>query len=111
MYIIDISHNLEQQELADIWQGLMCKSMQEISKEENEITHEFTKHDFFYQKELPDDMKFFVFKIKQKAKQNYYDIVKETSSDKRFTLISREIMKKKLYLSIITIGHMIIARL
>tara|TARA_Y100001938_G_scaffold33630_2_gene46172 strand:+ start:57340 stop:63942 length:6603 start_codon:yes stop_codon:yes gene_type:complete len=84
MYIIDISHNLEQQELADIWQGLMCKSMQEISKEENEITHEFTKHDFFYQKELPDDMKFFVFKIKQKAKQNYYDIVKETSSDKRF---------------------------
>ena len=33
---------------------------------------------------MPDDMKFFVFKIKQRAKQNYYEITTDSRDDDRF---------------------------
>jgi len=87
MYIFEFKHTLEQQELTDIWQGVTPESALKMEDGEVVISHGFSQFQFFgniLDKKILGDMKFLIFKVKKKAKQNYYEITQDSTDDSRF---------------------------
>ena len=90
MYIFDFKHTFDQEDLGAIWQNLPPKLMTEFQTEEKTISHTFDEDELLSlaaleeegdPKEIMKRMKWMVFKVKQKAEQNYYDkIVGETQT-------------------------------
>lgn len=84
MYIVEFKHVLDQQDLADIWQGVMPKIAITPELETVSFTHDLNANEFFEGKSLPPDIRWKVFKIKKKAKNNYYDLTLSSADDERF---------------------------
>ena len=87
MYFFEFNHVLDQDDLSDVWQGVMPKGALKAEKDEVSIDHIIDPYEFFgniQDQTLVGQMKFFVFKVKQKAKQNYYEITKDSTDDSRF---------------------------
>jgi hypothetical protein len=76
---------LDKEDLSDIWQGLMPKPSLNVTKEEISISHNFGPKELFHGKKMPNDIKFKIFKLKQKANINYYKLTADNKDDKRFT--------------------------
>ena len=88
MYFFSFNHTLDRDDLSDIWQGVMPKPALKVEKDIVDISHDINKFEFFgniNDRTLISKMKFFVFKAKQKAKQNYYDITEDATDDSRYT--------------------------
>jgi hypothetical protein len=84
MYLFEFTHTLDQQDLADVWQGLMPKISLNPEKDEITINHEFNKNELFGEEGLPSELKFLVFKVKKKAEYNYFNVTATTKDDNRF---------------------------
>lgn len=84
MYVAEFDAVLDTEDLADIWQGIMPKSSYQAEKDEINITHNFAKTELFHGKKLQNDIKFKIFKVKQKAEINYYKLTDDNRDDTRF---------------------------
>ena len=71
-YLFEFEHELSRQDLADIWQGLMPNISRNSEVGTAKFAHDLSKNEFFHGKALPDDLRWMVFKIKRRAKNNYY---------------------------------------
>ena len=87
MYIAEFTSNLDKQDLADIWQGVMPKIAMRAEREKTVISHKNTQFDFFHGQGLPDDVKFMIFKAKKRAEINYYKMTADSSDDGLFPSI------------------------
>ena len=94
MYFFPFSQVLDRDDLSDIWQGVMPKLALKVEKDVIDISHDINKFEFFgnitfadggADRSLISRMKFLVFKVKQKAKQNYYEITEDATDDSRYT--------------------------
>ncbi len=83
-YFLEFEETLTRSDLAKVWQGLSPSIAIDPKTEDVEISHNFDKHNFFYNTEIPNDIKFMVFKVKQKAEWNYYNITTDSTDDDRF---------------------------
>lgn len=82
MYIFEFYHTLDEQDLADIWQGLPPKIGMQHEEVFSSISHPLLAKELlgggFYNNNTrtgdntPDKIKWMVFKVKQKAKKNYF---------------------------------------
>ena len=93
MYIFEFEHELKQQDLVDIWQGVMPDISRNAEKDEVTIKHPSGPYEFFEGKEIPDNLRWMVFKIKRKAEANYFNVTSTTKDDARFDfnkIIGRE---------------------
>ena len=77
-YIFEFEHTFDQNDLSYIWQNLTPPSGQVIEEVEQSVTHNLRTRELlgsyseiFFKNELPDDIQWMVFKVKQKAKTNY----------------------------------------
>lgn len=84
MYIFEFNDELDQDDLSNIWQGLMPKVARIAKQDSVTIEHALTEEEFFHGKELPKNVKFKIFKIKKRASINYYDLTDDSSDDTRF---------------------------
>jgi hypothetical protein len=75
MYIFEFSYTLTQQDLIDVWQGLMPSVSITFAEQSQQITHELPTDVFSSEllgkTALSDNLQWFVFKAKKKAKNNY----------------------------------------
>jgi hypothetical protein len=73
MYIFEFEYNLTQQDLANIWQGIMPSISYNFAEQSKSITHELTFDDseLLDANEITDKIRWLVFKVKKKAKNNY----------------------------------------
>jgi hypothetical protein len=88
MYIFEFKHTFDQEDLAAIWQNLPPKLMTEFQTEDKTISHTFEGDELLSfaaienagdPQKIMKKLRWMVFKVKQKAEQNYYDkIVGET---------------------------------
>lgn len=83
-YFLEFEHALSRRDLIDIWQGVMPSIAMHPETDEVEITHDIDKHNFFYNIDIPADIKFMIFKVKQKAEWNYYNVTTDSTDDTRF---------------------------
>ena len=80
MYIFEFSHTLSQQDLSDIWQNLPPDIGQEMQVAEAEISHPLLKQELLSAEDgnrdkdvtLTEDLRWMVFKVKQRAASNYF---------------------------------------
>lgn len=92
MYMFEVKHLLEQQDLADIWQGLMpeiSRTAEEIGrnigvKDKNIISHPSSPYEFFHGKPLPPNLKWMVFKVKKKGEIDYGKVTQSSRDDENF---------------------------
>ena len=84
MYIFDFKHNLTKQDLTDIWQNLMPKIATVAEKQEVIISHEIKSGEFFGNSDISSDTRWMVFKVKQKANDNYFKVTADSTDDERF---------------------------
>jgi len=89
MYIFEFSHTLDKQDLADIWQNLMPTISTTAELATAEIEHDIgVNYEFFGQfkkGELPSDIRWMVFKVKQKARNNFFNVTQQSEVAKGFT--------------------------
>ena len=80
MYIMEFHHTLQQQDLVDIWQGLMPKISIRAELDEAAQSWPNAKGEFFGGKRLPrsENIRWMVFKVKRKAHVNYWAITPTT---------------------------------
>jgi uncharacterized protein (UPF0262 family) len=84
MYIFEFDHELDQQDLADIWQGVMPKIAKNSQHQTLTIKHKLDQDNFFHSAQLPDDIRWKIFKVKKKANINYYKLTDDTKDDTKF---------------------------
>lgn len=93
MYLFEFEHTLTQQDLADIWQGVMPSISETAEKDDITISHSSGENELFEGKEMPNNLRWLVFKVKKKAEKNYFNITATTKDDERFNfnkIIGRE---------------------
>jgi hypothetical protein len=85
MYMFEFTHDLDQQDLADIWQGVMPKIATTAEKEEITFSHNVGENELFGENfKLPPNMRWMVFKVKKKAEWNYFAVTENIADDNRF---------------------------
>lgn len=81
MYIFEFSHTLNQQDLADIWQNLPPDIGTTMEESEVAITHPLLKKELLGEGggqsgntliDMPNKLRWMVFKVKQRAASNYF---------------------------------------
>jgi len=85
MYIMEFEHTLSRQDLADIWQGVMPQIAMNAEKAESVLSHPLATNEFFGGKDIPNETRWMVFKIKQRAEMSYYAVTADTEDDTRFS--------------------------
>jgi len=90
MYMFEFNHSLSQQDLADIWQGVMpdisrIAQLSDTTVDDNVFTHPTGPNEFFGGKAIPEDIRWMVFKVKKRASFNYYKMTADTSDDDKFS--------------------------
>ena len=83
-YVFEFSHTLSQQDLMDIWQGLMPTISNVAEEEEVVVSHKNNKNEFFHGKPLPPDTRWMLFKVKRKAEKSYFAVTADSQDDSRF---------------------------
>ena len=74
MYIFEFEHALSRQDVADMWKNLPPDIGTEFKVDEKTICHKLGKNELLSEKQLSDKtLHWLVFKVKQKAKTNYYE--------------------------------------
>ena len=88
MYIFEFLHNLDKNDIADIWQNLPPKIGRSFQTSEVSLSHELLAHELLgggaqivndklnensTGREIRSDIQWMLFKVKKKAKTNYFD--------------------------------------
>jgi hypothetical protein len=89
MYLFEFNHTLTDQDLADIWQGVMpdisrVSQLSDSEVDNNVFSHPTGPDEFFEGKKIPEDIRWMVFKVKKKAAHDYFKITADTTDDKKF---------------------------
>lgn len=86
MYIFEFKHEFSRQDLSDMWQNLRPESGVSFGTATATIQHPILSKELIEQTDIQGDnkIKWIVFKAKQKAKKNYYDITSATGDDDKF---------------------------
>jgi hypothetical protein len=82
MYIFEFSYNLTQEDLSKIWQGIQPDISVEFEKQNMVIEHELNASEFINVDDLTEKVEWLVFKVKQKAKTNYYERLLTSTQEK-----------------------------
>tara|TARA_R110002096_G_scaffold13029_2_gene46539 strand:- start:11251 stop:20709 length:9459 start_codon:yes stop_codon:yes gene_type:complete len=80
MYMIEFEHELDRDDLKDIWQGVMPKIAMTPELDSQGISHEMKSYEFFGGKPLPaqDEIRWMVFKVKKRAAINYWATTRDS---------------------------------
>ena len=94
MYIFEFKHNLSKKDVADIWQNLPPEIGSKMEESEASISHELLAHELLgggsvikngmldenaEGQGIPSNIQWMIFKVKKRAKTNYYDKVVDGS--------------------------------
>lgn len=83
MLMFKFAHNLSQQDLVDIWQN--CSPEIARNHQYKEVTNQFTFGPSEILQKLDDNTRWMIFKVKKRAKSNYYKMMSQGfSNDRRF---------------------------
>ena len=95
MYIFEFEKVLDQQDLADIWQNLPPDIGTTFEMKESTVSHDLLNVEFFGRYSKPEDkrdgpegmtndLRWMIFKVKQRAKTNFYETTAKSKDDKNF---------------------------
>ena len=87
MYIFEFKYNLDRDDLSYIWQNLAPREYKKMTMESDTISHELNNTEMLSGRNIMDNenLRWMVFKVKQRAKVGYSDLVvpQSNEADKR----------------------------
>ena len=89
MYIFEYEHQFSAQDLSDMWQGLFPDSGKVMKQVTKQVTHKLNVLELLGApdedgEKVPDQIRFMVFKVKQRAEINYFAKTSQEADDRRF---------------------------
>jgi hypothetical protein len=77
MYIFEFKYELDRDDLSYIWQNLAPREYQKITLRSQEIAHELGDTEILSARNLTnnENLRWMVFKVKQRAKNDYHDLI------------------------------------
>tara|TARA_B100000683_G_scaffold187877_1_gene181184 strand:- start:19874 stop:34459 length:14586 start_codon:yes stop_codon:yes gene_type:complete len=89
MYIFEYEHEFSAQDLADMWQGLYPDSGKIMKQVTKQVSHKLNVLELLGAAaedggDLPNQLRFMVFKVKQRAEINYFAQTTDSLDDDRF---------------------------
>lgn len=75
MYIFEFSEELNQQDLVDIWQGVLPRTAMRATEEDAIQSHPMGEMEMLSVQDVEEDIQWLVFKVKKRAGSNYYDLI------------------------------------
>jgi hypothetical protein len=87
MYFFEFNHTFSQQDLADMWQNLSPEIGTSFAQATATIQHPILQKELVEQADIDipgRNLRWMVFKVKQKANKNYYDVTLASADDDRF---------------------------
>jgi hypothetical protein len=82
MYVFEFEYNLSQEDLSHIWQGVQPNIADKIERRKLTISHELNVDEFINIDNLSEKLQWLVFKVKKKAKTNYFNKLSESAKEK-----------------------------
>ena len=79
MYIFEFNHTLDHKDLVNIWQGVMPKISKQAEKQVSSITHFLTNNELLLGREINDNVRWMVFKVKQRANYNFMEMRRKST--------------------------------
>jgi len=78
MYFFEFSYELDKDDLSYIWQNLAPRNYTRVQKQVATVSHDLLNSELLEEKNIidNDNLRWMVFKVKQKAKGDYYKLVK-----------------------------------
>ena len=102
MYFFEFKYELDKDDLSYIWQNLAPREYQKITHQEATIAHNLMDEELMDKYDILNNqnLRWMVFKVKQKANKDYYDLIYPQAKSPRKTsdLDSDETDKDKEYL-------------
>tara|TARA_R100000805_G_C3626483_1_gene138775 strand:- start:16977 stop:25844 length:8868 start_codon:yes stop_codon:yes gene_type:complete len=77
MYFFEFKYEFDKDDLSYIWQNLAPRDYKKITLQEAKVSHNLMNNELLDQQNLIDNpnLRWMVFKVKQKANKDYYDLV------------------------------------
>jgi hypothetical protein len=77
MYFFEFKYEFDKDDLSYIWQNLAPRDYKKITFQEASVAHDLMRNELLEQKDLIDNpnLRWMVFKVKQKANKDYYDLI------------------------------------
>ena len=77
MYFFEFKYEFDKDDLSYIWQNLAPREYKKITFQEAKVSHDLMSNELLEEKNLMDNpnLRWMVFKVKQKAGKDYYDLV------------------------------------
>jgi hypothetical protein len=95
MYIFEFEHTFTKQDLIDMWQNLSPTIGRRFKTKSAIISHELLENELM-SGEVEDSLRWMVFKVKQKAADNYFDMLADSAQEGGFKFeLERGITKDK----------------
>jgi hypothetical protein len=80
MYIFEFKMDLKQEDLSDIWQGVMPSQSINFETSESSISHPLLEGELINKNSITNNLRWIVFKVKQRANSSYNKITFKKSS-------------------------------
>ncbi|MAH47501.1 hypothetical protein CMI37_16900 [Candidatus Pacearchaeota archaeon] len=84
MYIFEFEHVLSKEDLGDIWQNLSPNIGRRFEAKTATIDHQLLPSELLSSTHLGNSLRWMVFKVKQKASSNYYQMLKESIEEEGY---------------------------
>ena len=77
MYFFEFKYEFDKDDLSYIWQNLAPRDYKKITFQEASVAHDLMRNELLDEKDLMDNpnLRWMVFKVKQKATKDYYDLI------------------------------------
>ena len=77
MYFFEFKYEFDKDDLSYIWQNLAPRDYKKITFQEDKVAHDLMNNELLDEDNLIDNpnLRWMVFKVKQKAKKDYYDLI------------------------------------
>jgi hypothetical protein len=77
MYFFEFKYELDKDDLSYIWQNTAPRDYKKISFQESKVSHKLMSNELLDEPDIMNNtnLRWMVFKVKQKAKSDYYDLI------------------------------------
>jgi hypothetical protein len=77
MYFFEFKYEFDKDDLSYIWQNLAPRDYKKITFQEAKVAHDLMNNELLDESNLMDNpnLRWMVFKVKQKAAKDYYDLI------------------------------------
>ena len=82
MYVFEFKYEFDRDDLSYIWQNLAPRDSKEIKLQKSSIAHNLANNELINEEVLMNDnLRWMVFKVKQRAQTDYYDLIPDQANE------------------------------